>query len=354
MGAVRKLATVVIVGLVALSTLLVVYLAAEPARRDDETTEQQATSIERGTSLYITYCLQCHGPAGLGSQEKDENGEPLGRTGAVLNQNAIMNEEQLSGARAIFQSDDPVQQGIAEDWIRFRIMYGAPPEQMTQGYDGPILMPSFRRDLNVEQINDLVYLIMYGDWNYVYNTAVHDTGITLAQQQCMATPGADAAACEAIDDAPPAYPTVPPPAEEPDSASEAEEQSGTPEAQPEQDPEADESAGGASGEEGEGDGGAAPSGGGSIEIESLDSLAFSETEITVKPGDTITLTNAGFLQHDLAVDDWGGPLTPMLNNGESAEFTIPEDAEPGEYEFYCSVPGHKEGGMVGTFTVEAP
>lgn len=350
MGAVRKLATVVIVGLVALSTLLVVYLAAEPARRDNETTEQQATSIERGTSLYITYCLQCHGPAGLGAAE---DVEPR-RTGGILNQDALMPEEAQADLNANFQSDDPVQQGIAEEWIRYRILYGIPSDQMRQNFDGPVQMPAFANDLNVEQINDLVYLIMYGDWNYVYNTAVHETGIALAQQQCMATPGADAAACEAIDDAPPAYPTVPPPAEEPDSASEAEEQSGTPEAQPEQDPEADESAGGASGEEGEGDGGAAPSGGGSIEIESLDSLAFSETEITVKPGDTITLTNAGFLQHDLAVDDWGGPLTPMLNNGESAEFTIPEDAEPGEYEFYCSVPGHKEGGMVGTFTVEAP
>jgi plastocyanin/mono/diheme cytochrome c family protein len=350
-GAVRKLATVVIVGLVALSTLLVVYLAAEPARRDDETTEQQATSIERGTSLYITYCLQCHGPAGLGVAEEVE---PR-RTGGILNQDALMPEEAQTELNANFQSDDPVQQGIAEDWIRYRILYGIPSDQMKQNFNAPVLMPAFANDLNVEQINDLVYLIMHGDWNYVYNTAVHDTGITLAQQECLAAEDADAAACEAIDEAPPAYPTVPAPAEAPDDAAEAEDQAGTPEAQPEQDPEADASAGGdASSEDAEGDA-AAPSGeGGSVEIEALDSLAFSESAITVKPGDTIILTNAGFLQHDLAVDDWGGPLTPMLNNGETAEFTIPEDAEPGEYEFYCSVPGHKEGGMVGTFTVEAP
>ena len=55
-----------IIGLVALSTLMVVYLAAEPTRRGDETTEQENTALVRGTDLYITYCLQCHGPAGTG------------------------------------------------------------------------------------------------------------------------------------------------------------------------------------------------------------------------------------------------------------------------------------------------
>ncbi len=41
MGAVQKLATVVIVGLVALATLLVVYLAAEPDRRAAEAEEKE-------------------------------------------------------------------------------------------------------------------------------------------------------------------------------------------------------------------------------------------------------------------------------------------------------------------------
>jgi plastocyanin/mono/diheme cytochrome c family protein len=335
-GAVRKLATVVIVGLVALSTLLVVYLAAEPSRRGDETTEQETVSIERGTSLYITYCLQCHGPAGLGAAEAVE---PR-RTGGILNQDAIYPEEAQADLNANFHSDDPVAQGIAEDWIRFRITYGVPSDQFRQNYDGPIQMPAFGRDLNVEEINSLVYLIMHGDWDYVYNTAVHNTGLAKARTDCLATPGANAAACEAISEAPPAYPTPPAPAGA-DTASVAATPEGTPKTAPEQQPQGDQS-------------GAASDGGAATEIESQDSLSFSETALTVKPGDTITLTNAGFLQHDIAVDDWGGELTPLLNNGESAEFTIPEDAAPGEYQFYCTVPGHKEGGMVGTFTVEAP
>ena len=70
MGAVQKLATVVIIGLVAMATVLVVYLADEPSRRGGESTEQEALALERGTDLYITYCLQCHGPNGYGAAGK--------------------------------------------------------------------------------------------------------------------------------------------------------------------------------------------------------------------------------------------------------------------------------------------
>lgn len=334
MGAVRKLATVVIVGLVALSTLMVVYLAAEPVRRDDETTEQQAVAVERGTSLYITYCLQCHGPAGLGMAEEVE---PR-RTGGILNQDAVYPEEEQVNLAANFQSDDPVAQGIAEDWIRYRIMYGVPADQFKANNTAPVLMPAFRSDLNVEEINALVYLVMHGDWDYVYNHAVDQTGIALARENCLATPGADAAACEAIDHAEPAYPTPPAQAAGADTPSEAAVPEGTPES--------------ASGQAAGDSGAAAPAEGG-IAIEALDSMAFSQTELTVKPGDTITMTNAGFLQHDFTVDELGINEVTQAN-GDTVTITIPEDAAPGEYEFYCSVPGHREAGMTGTLIIEAP
>ncbi len=330
MGAVRKLATVVIVGLVALSTLMVVYLAAEPMRRGDETSEQNTVSIERGTKLFITYCLQCHGPAGLGVAE---NVEPR-RVGGILNQDAVYPEDQQSTLNANFQSDDPVAQGIAEDWIRYRIMYGIPAEQFKQNNTAPVQMPAFRHDLNVEEINSLVYLVMHGDWNYVYNTAVDQTGVNLARQQCLATPGADAAQCEAITHAEPAYPTPPAPANAQMTGTTGD--AATPEGGASQPPtSADVASPAASGDQG-----AATSGGGTdagIEIEAQDSLSFSQSELSLKPGDTITMTNAGFLQHDFTVDELGIQEVTAAN-GDTVTITIPEDAKPGEYTFYCSCP----------------
>lgn len=327
MGAVRRLATVVIIGLVALSTLMVVYLAAEPTRRGDETTEQENTALVRGTDLYITYCLQCHGPAGLGSQA----GEDPARIGPPLNLDALFSDEEqqqrvADGAqRVIYQSDDPVQQAIAEDWIRFRVTYGVPAEPYVQAK----LMPAFGADLNVEEMNDLIYLIMHGDWNYVYNTAVDQTGQALVEAQCLEDPSGEY--CDHPADAPPAYPTVPPrdtggqEAQDTEAAADSADQ----------------------GEQGSDSGGEA-----TVSIDAFE-MAFSETAITVKPGDTIQMTNTGMLEHDFTVDDLGiHEVTPTT--GDVVTITIPEDAEPGEYEFYCSVPGHKEAGMVGTLTIEAP
>lgn len=321
MGSVRKLATVVVIALIAVATAVTVYTANEPNRRESETTEQQNTQIERGTSLYITYCLQCHGPAGLGSAEKGPDGTGnMGRPGAILNQ-SIYPAEQLATLPVVFQSDDPVRQGVAEDWLRFRIMYGIPSEaQIKQDSSQPVLMPSFRHDLSVEQLNDLVFLIMNGDWNYVYNTALHQTGLLV----CEATPEAERSGmCEGDMHEAAAYPTAPPPTASPDDgdaspvATEAPAADGTDHA-----------------------------------VEAVDT-AFDTNTITVKPGDTITLTNNGFLQHDLYVDGLGIE-TELLSNGESQTITIPADAEPGDYEFWCTVAGHKEAGMQGTITIEAP
>jgi uncharacterized cupredoxin-like copper-binding protein len=44
-------------------------------------------------------------------------------------------------------------------------------------------------------------------------------------------------------------------------------------------------------------------------------------------------------------------VAAMMNQSATLEFT---PTKPGTYEFYCTVAGHKEAGMVGTLIVKAP
>jgi len=315
-GAVQKLATVVIIGLVALATALTVYIAREPDRRDSEMTEQEQIAIEHGTDLYIQYCLQCHGPSGLGNAGNEENP----RIGAPLNQDGagIPEEDRLAN----FQSDNAADEALAEEFLHFRISNGAPADPRLDKQ-----MPAFGNELNGEEINALVYMVMNVDWDYVYNKAVLTTGETVAEAECEENDG-DGEFCDNIEEAPPLYPTAPPPADDED------EESATPE-------------GATPAAEGEGSGEAVAT------IEAQDPYSWSVTEVTVKPGDTIAVIPSGGLQHDFSIDEFG--IEEVLEPGADAVMiTIPEDAEPGDYRFYCSVLGHAQSGMVGTLTVEAP
>jgi heme/copper-type cytochrome/quinol oxidase subunit 2 len=72
--------------------------------------------------------------------------------------------------------------------------------------------------------------------------------------------------------------------------------------------------------------------------------------ITAAPGTTISLPNTGATLHNFAVDALG--IDVDMPVGETVEATIPADAAPGEYEYYCNVPGHKQAGMAGTLIVQ--
>lgn len=113
--------------------------------------------------------------------------------------------------------------------------------------------------------------------------------------------------------------------------------------------------GGAAKEKEEPEGGEA--GGGSAELhfeaDPGGALAFTTDSATSKAGKvTVHFGNSSSVPHDVAIEDEGGAevgKTEVISEGEDST-TV--ELEPGEYTFYCSVPGHREAGMEGTLTVE--
>jgi nitrite reductase (NO-forming) len=97
--------------------------------------------------------------------------------------------------------------------------------------------------------------------------------------------------------------------------------------------------------------GASPvAGGGAITLNAIDiNWEQKELSIPASTDTTITVVNKGVLQHDFVIDALQ-VKSDLLNGGDSADVTI--NAPAGTYEYYCSVPGHKEAGMVGTLTVQ--
>ena len=74
-------------------------------------------------------------------------------------------------------------------------------------------------------------------------------------------------------------------------------------------------------------------------------FAFALTPSDVTPGVVVfRLENDGQIAHDLAVEGPGiEEKTPVIDAGETAELEV--ELEPGDYELYCSVPGHRDAGM---------
>ena len=67
----------------------------------------------------------------------------------------------------------------------------------------------------------------------------------------------------------------------------------------------------------------------------------------------ITLINASPLEHDFAVPTLEAHSAHVVSEGARTTFAF-EATETGELAYYCSVPGHKEAGMAGTLSVDAP
>ncbi|MDQ2631857.1 MAG: cupredoxin domain-containing protein [Actinomycetota bacterium] len=90
-----------------------------------------------------------------------------------------------------------------------------------------------------------------------------------------------------------------------------------------------------------------------VEADPSGGLAYTTDEATAKAGKvTVNFTNSSPVPHDVRIEDEGGKdiggTEVISESSESSKV----DLKPGEYTFYCSVPGHREGGMEGTLTAE--
>ncbi len=150
----------VMVGLVALSTVLVIYLADEPNRQTAEQASQMEIAVERGTALYLQYCMSCHGPGGEG-QTVAERG--TGRIGMAIGGDTpatILNQT------AVNAEGTPFKGGMdgRYDYLHNVLI------------NGRGAMPAWGQELNGEQIHELVVFMQHVDWNHVYNEAIAASG----------------------------------------------------------------------------------------------------------------------------------------------------------------------------------
>jgi len=61
--------------------------------------------------------------------------------------------------------------------------------------------------------------------------------------------------------------------------------------------------------------------------------------------------NKSSIDHDIAIEGNGvSEKGPVVKNGAVSKLTA--DLKPGEYTFFCTVPGHRQGGMEGKLTVK--
>jgi len=82
------------------------------------------------------------------------------------------------------------------------------------------------------------------------------------------------------------------------------------------------------------------------------SLSYTFADAVAPPGQlSVESPNESSVDHNIAVEGNGvDEVGPVVKDGGVSEVQV--DLEPGEYAFYCSVEGHREGGMEGTLTVE--
>lgn len=94
---------------------------------------------------------------------------------------------------------------------------------------------------------------------------------------------------------------------------------------------------------------------GELTIPATAQLAYETNKATAKPGPVdIKSPNPSGTPHNIALEGpgvtGGSAAGKVVSNGGASEIKV--TLQKGEYKFFCTVPGHREGGMEGTLTVE--
>jgi uncharacterized cupredoxin-like copper-binding protein len=82
-------------------------------------------------------------------------------------------------------------------------------------------------------------------------------------------------------------------------------------------------------------------------------LAFDKSALAAKAGTVrLVMNNPAPVPHNVSLEGPGGldKHGPTVPKGGSSQVSVA--LKPGKYTFYCSVPGHRQGGMQGTLTVK--
>jgi uncharacterized cupredoxin-like copper-binding protein len=90
----------------------------------------------------------------------------------------------------------------------------------------------------------------------------------------------------------------------------------------------------------------------------LNEYSIDPGSLNVAKGTKLTVKNVGNIAHNLTIEQGSDPKkaskklegTSTFLGGKSEDLTV--DLKPGKYAMACTVPGHRELGMVGTITVK--
>lgn len=105
-----------------------------------------------------------------------------------------------------------------------------------------------------------------------------------------------------------------------------------------------------------GGGGGGGGGGATVNLSADPSgaLSYDTDSLSAKAGNvTIDFDNPAAIQHDVSVEDSSGQELGTSDLISQSKTTLDlTNLKPGEYTYFCTVPGHREGGMEGTLTAK--